>query len=315
MQPLAAQLGRYRGKVGSHPMRSLTWQCVWEIDSFAGKAESTARATGKPMDQPIDTLRTAYLTLLRDTIINTIYDDPAYAEVSRSKMMKNWFGRKYIAKDYDPSRRDSGRDWPTVAHSMIGRKRMDNLIFVMTEVLKNNIPGDFIETGVWRGGACIMARGLLGAYGDTTRTVWVADSFEGLPRPDGEKYVADRNDTHFEKTVLAVGLEAVQSNFRRYGLLDDQVKFLKGWFKDTLPAAPIEKLAVLRLDGDMYESTMDGFRALYHKVSPGGYVIVDDYHVVKACRKAVHDFMDANYPQDIKGLQEIDGVGVFWKRG
>ena len=266
------------------------------------------------MDQNIEALRAAYVSLLRDTIINTIYDDPAIGEVARGKLAKRWMGRKWGVKAFDSARRESGRDWPSIAHSMIGRKRMDNLIFAVTEALKNKIPGDFIETGVWRGGACIMMRGLLGAYGDTSRTVWVADSFEGLPPPDAEKYAADRGDVHHTKAPLAVGLEAVQSNFRRYGLLDDQVKFLKGWFKDTLPTAPISALAVLRLDGDMYESTMDGFKALYHKVSPGGYVIVDDYHVVKACRKAVHDFMEADYPDDLKGLQEIDGVGVFWQR-
>ena len=266
------------------------------------------------MDQNMDALRTAYLTLLRDTIINTIYDDPAIGEVARGKLARRWLGRKFGLKGFDPARRDSGRDWPSVAHSMIGRQRMDNLIFALSEVVKANVPGDFIETGVWRGGACIMARGVLRAYGDTTRTIWVADSFEGLPPPDATKYAADRNDVHHEKTVLAVGLDAVQSNFRRYGLLDEQVRFLKGWFRDTLPSAPIQQLAVLRLDGDMYESTMDALQGLYHRVSPGGFVIVDDYHAVKACRKAVHDFMEAKYPDDLKGLTEIDGVGVFWQR-
>lgn len=79
-------------------------------------------------------------------------------------------------------------------------------------------------------------------------------------------------------------LEEVQENFRRYNLLDDQVQFLKGWFCDTLPTAPIEKLAVLRLDGDLYESIMDGLNALYDKVSPGGFIIVDDYGDFEPCR-------------------------------
>ena len=66
-------------------------------------------------------------------------------------------------------------------------------------------------------------------------------------------------------------LETVKANFEKYGLLDAQVVFLKGWFKDTLPAAPIGKLAVMRLDGDMYESTMDALKSLYPELSPGGY--------------------------------------------
>ena len=76
---------------------------------------------------------------------------------------------------------------------------------------------------------------------------------------------------------LAVPLERVQDNFRRYGLLDEQVRFLKGWFRDTLPTAPIERLAVLRLDGDLYESTIQALDGLYDKLSAGGFVIVDDY--------------------------------------
>jgi O-methyltransferase len=85
---------------------------------------------------------------------------------------------------------------------------------------------------------------------------------------------------------LAVSLEQVKANFDRYGLLDDQVRFLKGWFRDTLPVAPIERLAVLRLDGDMYESPMDTLVNLYPKLSEGGYVIVDDYGAIPACRQA-----------------------------
>ncbi len=266
------------------------------------------------MDQNIEALRSDYLTLLRDVIINTIYDDPAIKEVRRADLLKRLKGEQYVVKAFDPSKREAGLDWPMVAHSMIGRKRMDNLVMALSDAIRSNVPGDFIETGVWRGGACIMARGVLKAFGDTTRKVWVADSFEGLPKPNAEKYAADRGDKHYQKTILAVGLEDVKSNFQRYGLLDNQVEFLKGWFKDTLPTAPIDRLAVLRLDGDLYESTMDGLRALYHKVSPGGYVIVDDYYAVKGCKQAVHDFMDKDYPQDIKGFQEIDGVGVFWKR-
>jgi O-methyltransferase len=94
--------------------------------------------------------------------------------------------------------------------------------------------------------------------------------------------------------------------------LDNQVKFLKGWFKDTLRSAPVAQLAVLRMDGDLYESTIDIFDALYHKVSPGGFVIVDDYHLLAPCKQAVHDFrMRAKVTDPI---QEIDGTGVFWKK-
>jgi len=82
-------------------------------------------------------------------------------------------------------------------------------------------------------------------------------------------------------------------NFRKYDLLDRQVRFLKGWFSETLPGCPIERLAVLRLDGDMYESTMDALKHFYPKLSAGGYLIVDDYGAAPACKTAIHEFRGA----------------------
>src|SRR4029077_10071518 len=114
--------------------------------------------------------------------------------------------------------------------------------------------------------------------------VWVADSFTGLPPPDAARYPHDRGDRLHEFPQLAVTLERVRENFRRYGLLDDQVRLLPGWFRDTLPAAPIERLAVLRLDGDLYESTIRALESLYYRLSVGGYIIVDDYGNVAGCR-------------------------------
>jgi O-methyltransferase len=159
-------------------------------------------------------------------------------------------------KPLKPSTRANGRDWPTEAETMIGLRRLDNLEECIIDVLRQGVAGDLIETGVWRGGATIFMRAVLNAYGDRTRTVWAADSFEGLPKPDPDAYPADEGDRHWQKAELAVSLDEVKANFRRYGLLDEQVRFLVGWFRDTLPSAPIERLAVLRLDGDMYESTM-----------------------------------------------------------
>ena len=171
---------------------------------------------------------------------------------------------------------------------------------------------DLIETGVWRGGATIFMRGILKAHGVKDRTVWVADSFEGLPLPDSSKYPADAGSIHHEMTPLAVSLEQVKAHFEKYGLLDNQVQFLKGWFKDTLPAAAFTKLAVARLDGDMYESTMDGLTHLYPKLSPGGYLIVDDYGPVPACRQAVEDYRQAH--RITEPIQQIDWGSVFWQR-
>jgi O-methyltransferase len=208
--------------------------------------------------------------------------------------------------------RADGRDWPARAHTMIGFKRLANLRACVETVLDDAVPGDLIETGVWRGGATIFMRTILKARGVTDRIVWVADSFAGLPPPDTANYPHDQGITLHQFPQLAVSLERVQDNFRRYGLLDDQVRFLKGWFRDTLPSAPIERLAVLRLDGDLYESTIQALDALYDKVSPGGFVIVDDYHNVAACRQAVLDFRIKHGITD--PIQTIDWGGAFWRR-
>ena len=201
---------------------------------------------------------------------------------------------------------------PSDAETMIGLTRLDNLQYCIVDVLKRDIPGDLIETGAWRGGATILMRAVLEALGDTHRTVWVADSFEGLPKPDAAAYPADVGDIHWTLDHLSVSLDEVKENFERYGLLDDRVCFLKGWFKDTLPAAPIEKLAILRVDADMYGSTMEALRSLYSKLSVGGYVIVDDYGAVPGCRKAVEDFRAENgIAEEIK---EIDWTGVYWQK-
>jgi hypothetical protein len=202
--------------------------------------------------------------------------------------------------------------WPAFAHTMIGAPRLNNVQFCVESVIADDVPGDLIETGVWRGGTTIFMRALLKAHGVTDRRVWVADSFAGLPPPNVAEYPSDAGLDLYTYSELAIPLEEVRGNFERYGLLDEQVRFVKGWFRDTLPNAPIEELAVVRLDGDLYESTMDGLVNLYPKLSPGGYCIIDDYGHIDACRKAVDDYRDAH---DIdETILEIDGAGSYWRR-
>ena len=195
---------------------------------------------------------------------------------------------------------------------MIGIRRLDNIEFCIDEIIKNDIHGDLIETGVWRGGATIFMKALLNVNNANDRSVWVADSFEGLPAPNDKEYPEDKGDVHFTKKELAISLETVQNNFRKYNLLDENVKFLKGWFKDTLPVALIEKLALLRLDGDMYESTMDGLVNLYPKLSPGGFIIIDDWNAVQGCKLAVMDYRLKHNIND--EIIPIDWASVYWKK-
>jgi hypothetical protein len=266
-----------------------------------------------------EALRGLYLGLMKKVLTNWVYAESELIEPRSTRLLVRLacgavrsLGLRLVRPQvYDPLLRSDGRDWPPFAHSMIGMKRLDNIQMCVESVLREEVPGDLIETGVWRGGAVIFMRALLGAYGVKDRKVWVADSFSGLPAPD-PKYPADRGFTLHEEAALAVPLEEVKANFQKYGLLDAQVEFLKGWFADTLPKAPIDKLAVLRLDGDLYGSTMDALQALYAKLSPGGYVIVDDYGVSLPCRQAVEDFKKE------RGITEpvvpVDGSGVYWRR-
>ncbi len=206
-----------------------------------------------------------------------------------------------------------GHDLPPEAETMMGLKRLDNIHYCIERVIKERVLGDLIETGVWRGGGCIFMRAALEYYKDDNRLVWVADSFAGCPKPD-ERFVQDQGDTFWTQThMLAVSLDEVKANFSRYGLLDDRVRFLPGWFKDTLPTAPIKTLAVLRLDGDMYSSTMDALTNLYPKLSPGGYVIIDDYGMAAdSCRNAVNEFRAANGINN--PMIPIDWAGVYWRK-
>lgn len=217
-----------------------------------------------------------------------------------------------LYENVDAQIRRDGRDWPSRAYTMIGIKRLSNLQHCIEEVLRNEVAGDLIETGVWRGGATIFMRAVLKVDNVTNRQVWVADSFEGLPRPDPDQYPADLGNVLHQNRELAITMDEVKANFERFHLLDAQVCFIKGWFRDTLPVSPVKQLAILRLDGDLYESTMVALKHLYPKLSVGGYVIVDDYGAIAACQKAVDDYRTE---QGIDSeLTWIDWTGVYWQR-
>ena len=221
-----------------------------------------------------------YLELLKKSLNGSIYDESAWDllkttdEYNPITPRKIWdkthiFLRNSIIKAFrsrsivlirtskiDQEARKSGLDWPFIGYTMIGEQRLQNIEDCVRSILERGIEGDFIETGAWRGGATIFMRALLKLFGIKDRRVWVADSFEGMPKPKDSSDGADLSHMSY----LNVSLEQVKSNFAKFGLLDEQVIFLKGWFCDTLPKAPVEKIALLRLDGDLYTSTMDSLQ-------------------------------------------------------
>lgn len=265
-----------------------------------------------------------YLDLMKKSLTFLLWDEsklyrPAY--IDPHPFYKRWLVKAVVSHlgrsgrqiteslPTQTEERIQGRDWPPLAYTMIGLKRLDNLQACIEDVILNEVSGDLIETGVWRGGASIFMRAVLKAHGVADRSVWLADSFQGLPPPDSEKYLDD-GDQLYTYDELRVSLEEVKTHFERYALLDEQVKFLKGWFRDTLPTAPIEKLSVLRLDGDMYESTWDALVTLYPKLSRGGYCIIDDYNLT-TCRSAVHAYRSQHGIDE--EIRDIDGYGTYWQ--
>ena len=195
---------------------------------------------------------------------------------------------------------------------MIGLNRLNNIEGCIRTILTDKIDGDFIETGVWRGGATILMRAILKELEITDRAVWLADSFEGLPKPNSDDYPADKGNELYKLRILSCSLEEVKNNFKVYGLLDDQVKFLPGWFKNTLPSAPIKQISLLRLDGDLYQSTFIALKYLYPKLSSGGFIIVDDYNAFPYCKAAVDDFRRKFNIQE--SIIEIDNEAIYWRK-
>ena len=197
-----------------------------------------------------------------------------------------------IVKPYNAKEIAEATYWPETGLTMVGTESLKKLQMVIDTVVHDGIEGDFLEAGVWRGGASIFAKGVIESLGEgRDRKVWVCDSFEGYPKNTSNE------DSEFYSTLLALieSEEKVRRNFNEYGLLDAQVRFVKGFFWETLPLLRklpfFSKIAVLHADGDMYESTMDILFNLYDRIPIGGFLIIDDYNPVKdPARRATEQF-------------------------
>jgi hypothetical protein len=204
--------------------------------------------------------------------------------------------------------RAAGIDWPLHGVTMVGLERLDDLQACVETIVRDGVAGDVIEAGTWRGGAAILMRATLDALGAAGRTVWVADSFQGFPLPDGERPDPERLA---EIDYLAVAQEQVEANFARLGY-GRGVRFLPGFFQATLPGLAGERWALVRLDGDSYEATWTALAALYPGLTPGGFVVVDDYGALEECRRAVDEFRAQNGIGE--PLEAIDWTGARWRR-
>ena len=276
----------------------------------------------------IDAVRTAYLDLLGRALRNDFYRSeatpPSKPDLALARARMGWIGARLAAQGSTETAKQLLRMPPRLflsvlksnrpdAHTLISPEALANVRSCVESVIADDVPGHLIETGVFRGGTTIFMRGILRGWGVTDRNVYVADSFEGLPEPD-----PDDLDDVLAHVVLdevdrfAVDLEAVRENFRRYDLLDDQVVFVKGFFADTLPTLAVDRFAVIRLDGDYYDSTWDALANLYPKLSIGGYAIIDDYGAPVACKRAVDTYRNEHGITD--EIVEVDDQVVYWRK-
>ena len=272
----------------------------------------------------VEEVQQRYITLLKAALRNSLYirhKAPTKLDLAKMWAFKQELKYKFRKNKNLLALTLSPRDmFYTVqgnllpAHTLGSEANVDNVQFCVEEVLNDEVPGDLLEAGVFLGGQAILMKGILDIYGVTDRKVILADSFEGLPEPDADSNMDDVIAHELLKKVglFAAGEDVVQDNFQRYGLWDERVVFIKGWFSDSLPTAPIDKLAIMRLDADYYQSTMDALTNLYPKLSVGGWVILDDYGHPLGCRQAVHEFREANDITD--PIQMADAHVGYWQR-
>lgn len=286
------------GQIMEHLQGRMQW-----LDTISDTGDSTTQSVQQRA-------REAYLEMLQTHVSGLVF---GRAEKSVTPKL----GRgKVSTRTLDKRSRESGEDWTYLGSTMVGSKRLMNVEDLVGRVLQEGVPGDYIETGVWRGGASVFARGVIRSFEGQggTRKSYVCDSFQGLPPASPEFSKMATGESGWDHThYLEVSEELVMEDFAAYSLLDNNVIFVKGFFSDTMPPLSnmIEKLAVMRLDGDMYQSTADVLYNMYGKLSTGGYVIIDDWFGFPA-KKACEDFLKVHNLHPT--IVPIDHLAAYWKK-
>jgi hypothetical protein len=219
---------------------------------------------------------------------------PAKPKPAKPKKKKN-----ELPGDYDAESREiigAVRGW-----TMTGNDKLFALIQAVRYVVRHEIPGDIVECGVWRGGSMQAAARTLIACGDTGRDLHLFDTFEGMPPPSDKDVRHDGRpadellaaaESREKSMVWAVAsLEDVRDGMAKVPYPPERVHFVEGKVEDTIPAAAPERISILRLDTDWYESTRHELEHLYSRLSPGGVLILDDYGYWEGARQAVDEFL------------------------
>jgi O-methyltransferase len=275
-----------------------------DISAYLAAARDP-RASGASADR--ERMRIAYLELLKLSLC-----DLAGSSTGSVGRMEDGrlFARRLAGGDRHV--RLLGMDWPLQGLTMVGLTRLDDLQRCVESVVRDGVEGDMIEAGAWRGGASILIRATLDSLGASDRSVWVADSFRGFPNSEAGGITGGRDfDDEAAFRFLSVPLEEVREYFSRLGY-DDGVRFVPGFFHDTMPTLASRRWSLIRLDGDTYEATKLSLEALYPGLAVGGYLVVDDYGVIDDCRRAVDEYRAEHGITE--PLEEVDWVCVRWRR-
>jgi O-methyltransferase len=268
------------------------------------------RAVGPHPDA--EALRASYLALLKLCLCDLTGASTREVTSDRDKRL---FSRELTGEDQLRSRVE-GRDWPLDGLTMVGLRRLDDLQRCVDLVVRDGVEGDLIEAGAWRGGASILIRATLDSLGADQRTLWVADSFQGFPVPDDGDIPADRElESHMREIQFPVStLETVRGYFARFGC-ERGVRFVAGFFEDTMAELRGRRWSLVRLDADTYKATKLALKALYPGLAMGGYLILDDYFhplLPEGCRRAVDDFRREQ--GILEPIVQIDWTGARWRR-
>jgi O-methyltransferase len=252
----------------------------------------------------VDALRTAYLELLKLCLCDLAGEGTTSVDSTKD-------GRLFLRelKGEQLRLRMTGMDWPLHGLTMVGLDRLDDLQACVESVVAEGVDGDLVEAGSWRGGASILMRATLDSLGADERTVWVADSFEGFPVADAPE-LREGDEMHGLE-FLSVPLEQAKGYFARFGC-ENGVRFVPGFFQETMPELRGRRWSIVRLDGDTYEATWVTLETLYPGLSAGGHLIVDDYGALEVCRQAVDDFRRERGITE--PLEEVDWTCVRWRK-
>jgi O-methyltransferase len=263
------------------------------VGTLAPNTELLPRFTHDPLKQ-------RYIHLARETVLNTPYVFDFETSVSQS---------------FDGLQ----------ALTMVGRRRLDHLHALLQDLIWRRVPGDVIECGCWRGGVGLLAAAVLVAYeqaptqaqnsavhdnddinsggGGRYRWVWLADSFQGLPPVNATEFPSDASHqgSHDDIQVLKDNSVQVVENAATAMGLSHAIRLLPGFFNESLPFALRSQFkaggfsgcfSLLRLDGDLYQSTLESLHYLYPLLSIGGHVMVDDFTDWQGTRDAVRDYRE-----------------------